>query len=146
MLTVSAPSTATPGNSALTIVGTSGTATAALTVPITIAGEGGPCHIGYTITNQWNTGFQVSLSIDNTSTTAINGWTLTWSFADGQTITQLWTGQETQIDANVTVNNLSYDAQIPAGGSYTGAGFLAGWNGITNTIPTAFSLNGVACH
>lgn len=147
VLTVSAPTTATPGSFMLIIVGVSGTAIEVITIPVTIGfNEGSPCKIGYTITNQWNTGFQVSLSINNTSTTALNGWSLTWSFADGQTISELWTGQETQSGADVTVNNLSYDAQIPAGGNYTGAGFIANWNGITNRIPTAFSLNGVACN
>jgi mannan endo-1,4-beta-mannosidase len=100
----------------------------------------------YSIINQWNTGFQVALSINNMSTADINGWTLTWSFADGQTITQLWNGQETQSVAKVTVNNLSYNATIPAGGSYSAVGFIANWNGSTNSIPTAFSLNGVACN
>jgi cellulose 1,4-beta-cellobiosidase len=155
-LTVTAASTAAAaGPITLTITGTSGTTTATTTVAVTITaagggggggGGGGSCHIGYTITNQWNTGFQVSLSINNTSTTAINGWTLTWSFANGQTISQLWNGAETQSGANVTVKDLGYNAQIPAGGSYTAAGFTANWNGTTNNAPTAFSLNGVACN
>ena len=34
---------------------------------------------------------------------------------------------------------------IPAGGTYSGFGFNGTWNGITNAIPTAFSLNGTAC-
>ena len=34
---------------------------------------------------------------------------------------------------------------IPAGGTYSRFGFNGTWNGITNAIPTAFSLNGTAC-
>jgi Cellulose binding domain len=44
------------------------------------------------------------------------------------------------------VNNLSYNAQIPAGGSYSAAGFTANWNGSTNAIPAQFSLNGTPCN
>ena len=105
----------------------------------------GSCHITYTITNQWNTGFTAALNITNTGTTAISGWTLKWSFANGQTVTQLWNGMETQSGAGVTVNNLNYNANIPAGGSYSAVGFQGTWNG-TNSAPTAFTLNGTACN
>jgi len=153
VVTVSAGSTAVAGPFTLTIRG-SGTsaAGAALTASTTIAvnvGGGvtpppGACHIGYTITNQWTPGFQVALSIDNTSTTAINGWTLSWAFANGQTVTQLWNGAETQSGPTVTVKNLNYNASIPAGGSYKDAGFTGTWSG-TNGIPATFTLNGATC-
>jgi len=106
----------------------------------------GNCHIAYSVTQQWNSGFLVAITINNTSTTAINGWTLTWSFGNGQTVVSLWNGAETQSGSNVTVKNLSYNASIPAGGSYSMMGFQGAWNGVTNTAPTAFSLNGTACN
>ena len=109
-----------------------------------VASGGFSCHVGYSIVNQWPSGFQAALSLNNTGTSAISSWTLTWSFANGQTITQLWTGTETQNGASVTVNNLSYDGTIPAGGSYTGLGFLATWNA-TNAVPTSFAINGTTC-
>jgi mannan endo-1,4-beta-mannosidase len=143
-MTVSAASTTPAGVYLITLTATSGALTAIDVVEATVTAAS-TCHIGYSIINQWNTGFQVALSINNTGTTAINGWTLGWSFADGQTITDLWNGQETQSGANVIVNNLSYNASIPAGGSYTAAGFIANWNGSTNAIPTAFWLNGAPC-
>jgi hypothetical protein len=142
------------GSFTLTISGSgtsaAGTAlTASTTVAVSIGGTvvtppPGACHIGYTITNQWTPGFQVSLSIDNTSTTAINGWTLGWTFPNGQTVTQLWNGAETQSGAAVTVKSLNYNASIAAGGSYKDAGFTGTWSG-TNGIPSAFTLNGAAC-
>jgi hypothetical protein len=54
-------------------------------------------------------------------------------------------GQKTQTVANVTVTNEPYNASIPAGGSYNMVGFVADWNGSSNPIPTAFTLNGVPC-
>jgi endo-1,4-beta-xylanase len=113
--------------------------------PPTNPPPGGACHITYTITNQWSTGFTAGITINNTSKTAISGWTLTWSFANGQTVTQLWNGGEAQSGAKVTVNNVSYNASIPAGGSYNGMGFQGTWSG-TNSAPTAFTLNGTACN
>lgn len=153
VVTVSAGSTAAAGTFTLTISGSGTSAagaplTASTTIAVTVGGGnnngGGACHVGYTITNQWTPGFQVGLSIDNTSATAINGWTLSWTFANGQTVTQLWNGAATQSGPTVTVKNLNYNASIPAGGSYKDTGFTGTWSG-TNSIPTAFTLNGATC-
>lgn len=123
-------------------------AQASATTPASGGGGGGggisTCTIDYTIGNQWQGGFGAAITIRNTGSTALSSWTLTWAFANGQTITQLWNGVETQSGANVTVKSESYNGSIPAGGSYTGMGFNGTWNG-TNAIPTAFSLNGTAC-
>lgn len=108
-------------------------------------GGGSSCHIVYTISNQWPGGFGASVMINNTGTTALANWTLTWAFANGQTVTQLWNGNESQSGANVTVTNMSYNGSIPAGGSYNGMGFNGSWNGSTNAVPTSFVLNGITC-
>ena len=76
---------------------------------------------------------------------AISNWTLTWTFANGQTITQCWNGKDTQSGANVTASNLSYNARIPVGGSYTGMGFNGSWNNTTNAVPASFAVNGTTC-
>ena len=123
-------SSASPQASATTSSGSSG---------------GFACHVVCTIVNQWQGGFGASINIENTGTTNISSWTLTWSFANGQTITQLWNGSVTQSGPNVTVNNLSYNGSIPAGGSYNGMGFNGAWNNTTNAIPASFSVNGTTC-
>ena len=109
------------------------------------ASGGSTCHVGYTITNQWPGGFGASITIDNTGTTALSNWTLTWSFANGQTVTQLWNGNVVQNGSKVTVTNMSYNGSIPAGGSYTGVGFNGSWNNTTNAVPTSFAVNGTTC-
>jgi len=90
-------------------------------------------------------GFGASISINNTGTTAISNWTLTWTFPNGQIITQLWNGIETQNGANVAVSNESYNGSIASGGVYSGMGFNGSWNNTTNAAPTSFAVNGVAC-
>lgn len=107
--------------------------------------SGSSCKIHYAVTNQWPGGFGATITITNTGTTAINGWNLQFSFANGQTITQLWNGSFTQTGSAVTVTNLSYNGSIPAGASASSApGFNGTWNG-SNAVPTAFTLNGQAC-
>ncbi|HEU4325982.1 MAG TPA: cellulase family glycosylhydrolase [Roseiflexaceae bacterium] len=101
------------------------------------------CRVTYTVINQWADGFQADVKINNTGTSPINSWTLRWSFANGQTITQAWNGSYTQSGANVSVTNQSHNASIPAGGSQ-GFGFTAN-TGSTNSAPTAFTVNGAPC-
>jgi alpha-L-fucosidase 2 len=70
---------------------------------------------------------------------ASTSWTVTWTFANGQVITQLWSGAYTQSGASVTVRNVDYNGSLAAGASTT-FGFLANWNG-TNAIPTNVSCS-----
>jgi len=147
VLTLTASSTATTGSSTVTITGTSGTLSATTTIALTVGTgtSGFACHINYAITNQWPGGFGAAITINNTGTTSISNWTLTWAFANGQTVTQIWNGSETQNGANVTVTNLSYNGTIPAGGNYNGMGFNGSWNNTTNAVPTSFAVNGAVC-
>src|SRR5579883_2927359 len=115
------------------------------TTPTPTPSGGSSCHVTYSITNQWPGGFQASLSITNTGSSAINGWSLAFSFPNGQTITQIWNASSSQSGSQVTITNLSYNASIPPGQTLGSApGFLGNWNG-TNTAPTSFTLNGVTC-
>jgi cellulase/cellobiase CelA1 len=97
------------------------------------------------ITNQWPGGFQAAVTIENTGSIALQNWVLTWTFPNGQTISGLWNGSETQSGGNVMVRNLSYNSTIAAGGSYNGMGFTGTWNNSANWVPNAFAVNGVAC-
>ncbi len=105
--------------------------------------SGAVCSVQYAITNQWSGGFGASVTLTNTGSSAINGWTLTWTFANGQTITQLWNGTVTQSGSNVSVTNASYNGTLAPGGN-TNFGFNGSWNG-SNAAPTAFTLNGKGC-
>ncbi len=123
-------------------------AQASATTSASSGGGGGgssSCTVDYTIGNQWQGGFGAAITIKNTGNTALTSWTLTWAFANGQTISQFWNGVETQSGANVTVKNESYNGSIAADGSLTGLGFNGTWNNSTNAVPTAISLNGTAC-
>jgi cellulose 1,4-beta-cellobiosidase len=145
VLTFTASSTATVGTATITITGTSGSLSATTTIALTVSSSGGgACTVDYVISPQNSSAFGAAITIVNGST-AITSWTLTWSFANGQTVASLWNGIETQSGANVTVKNEPYNGSIAAGGTLTGIGFNGTWNGTTNAIPTAFSLNGTAC-
>jgi hypothetical protein len=108
------------------------------------SGTGGQaCSVQYSVTNQWQGGFGASVTITNTGSATISGWTLTWTFADGQTITQIWNATDTQSGSSVSASNVSYNGTIAPGGTVN-FGFNGSWNG-SNSSPTAFKLNGMAC-
>jgi mannan endo-1,4-beta-mannosidase len=108
-------------------------------------GGGGTCRVAYTASN-WGggNGFTGGVTITNTGTTAINGWNLAWTFANGQRVTQMWNATFSQPAATVTATNMGYNATIGANGGSVNFGFNGSWAG-TNTNPTAFTLNGAAC-
>jgi hypothetical protein len=146
-LTFTVGASTVAGSYPITITGTSGSLTAKTSITLTVTNSTGgyACHVAYAITSQWSSGFGASLNIENTGSTPISNWTLTWTFANGQTITQLWNGNETQSGANVTVTNMSYNGSIPAGGSISSVGFNGTWNNATNAVPASFAVNGTIC-
>jgi xyloglucan-specific exo-beta-1,4-glucanase len=93
--------------------------------------------------NQWAGGFTANLTITNTGTTAINGWTLTFTFPGSQQVAQGWSAVFAQQGANVTVTNASFNSTIAAG-TTVNPGFNGTWT-VSNPSPTSFSLNGKTC-
>ncbi|MFC0533303.1 cellulose binding domain-containing protein [Phytohabitans kaempferiae] len=99
------------------------------------------CRVDYTV-NQWPGGFTANVAITNLGD-PLNGWRLEWSFANGQTVSQGWNGVFSQSGSRVTVSNQTYNGGLGTNATVT-PGFNGTWNG-TNSAPTAFTLNGVAC-
>ncbi|HEV2348036.1 MAG TPA: cellulase family glycosylhydrolase, partial [Actinocrinis sp.] len=101
------------------------------------------CSVSYTIASDWGTGFSTNIVITNLGS-PITSWSLTWSFAGNQTVTQLWNGSYTQSGKNVTVTNLSYNGSIGTNGT-TSLGFNGAYTG-ANAAPTNFAVNGTLCN
>jgi hypothetical protein len=148
VMTLNASSSAAAGTYSITVTGTSGTLTTTTTVALTVtppAKTGFACSILYTVTAQSPTTFGGAFTIGNTGTTAWTSWTLTWAFANGQTISSFWNGLETQSGGNVTVASESYNGAVAPGAFATNIGFNGIWNGVTNQVPTSFAINGTVC-
>jgi endoglucanase len=102
------------------------------------------CTAAYSLTNSWSGGFQGQVVLTNTGSSALNGWKLAWIFPGDQKINQMWTASYTQTGEAVTATNLSYNAVIAANASVT-IGFTGTYTA-SNANPTAFTVNGTACH
>ena len=104
------------------------------------------CLVDYTITNQWNNGFQADVTIANNSASDINGWALTWTFNGDEQFGSGW-------NANFSVSGQSVTASNPAGhwngtigASSTVAFGFQGTHSGNVQIPTNFAVNGIACN
>jgi poly(hydroxyalkanoate) depolymerase family esterase len=106
-------------------------------------GGGGTCHVTYTKNSEWAGGFTAQVVIANTGTTAVNGWSLTFTFPGDQKITSNFNGGFSQTGENATLTNASYNGAIAAGSSVS-VGFQGSWTS-NDSSPTAFALNGAAC-
>ncbi|NBM17551.1 glycoside hydrolase family 48 protein [Streptomyces sp. GC420] len=100
------------------------------------------CSVDYT-KNDWGSGFTAELTVTNRGSDAIDGWTLTYSYAGNQQLSNGWNGTWSQSGKDVTVRNASYNARIAAGASVT-TGAQFGYSG-TNADPTGFAINGTPC-
>jgi endoglucanase len=101
------------------------------------------CKVDYTITSQWQGGFQAGVKVTNLGD-AVSGWTLKWNWPDaGQKVAQGWNATWSQSGSAVSVTNLDWNRTLATGGS-ADLGFTATFTG-SNPKPAAFTLNGVTC-
>ncbi|WP_209444573.1 cellulose binding domain-containing protein, partial [Micromonospora parva] len=103
------------------------------TPPPTTPPPAGGCTATYTVTNQWQGGFQAEVRV-TAGARAITGWTAGWTFANGQSVTQSWNVALTSSGTTVTARNAEYNGRLTAGASAS-FGFLGSWTG-TNSAPT----------
>ncbi|MFF0311203.1 cellulose binding domain-containing protein [Streptosporangium sp. NPDC004379] len=100
------------------------------------------CRVGTTV-NAWNNGLTENLTVTNTGTSAVNGWSLAFTLPGGQTITGGWNATYTPATGRVTAKNVTYNGSLAPGAS-TEIGFQATHTGDAGKA-TAFTLNGAPC-
>ncbi|MFJ9554445.1 glycoside hydrolase family 6 protein [Nocardiopsis sp. NPDC101807] len=110
-------------------------------LPTTPASAAPGCEVDYQV-NDWGSGFTASVEITNLGT-ALNGWTLDWSFPGNQQVTNLWNGTHTQSGQDVSVTAAGHNSSISTNGTVS-FGFNASYSG-SNAAPSDFALNGVLC-
>ncbi len=97
--------------------------------------SGASCSAAYSVQTDWGTGFTASITVTNTGSTAITGWTLSYSYSGNQQLTQGWSGNWSQSGETVTVANASWNGNLAAGAS-TQIGANFSYTG-TNTAPAS---------
>ncbi len=91
--------------------------------------------------SDWGTGFTGNLTLTNSGSSAINGWTLSFDFMG--TITSIWNATiVSHVGNHYVIQDSGYNASIAAGQSVT-IGFNAS-PGQPASGPTNYALNGVS--
>ncbi|MEU6024306.1 cellulase family glycosylhydrolase [Micromonospora sp. NPDC047134] len=110
-----------------------------LTTPADNGGGGDQgCAATYRVVNSWQGGYQAEVTVRNPGTTAINGWTVSWTAPAGTTISSLWNGRLTTSGTSVTVRNEPYNGQLAASGSTT-FGLTGNGSGVPSALTCAAS-------
>jgi cellulase/cellobiase CelA1 len=117
-----------------------GTASGTTTPPPPPPSNTASATVTFADTNDWGSGFTGSLTLTNTGSSPINGWTLSFDFVG--TISSIWNASITSHSGNqYSLVNASYNAVINRGQSVT-IGFNASPGHAA--APTNYKLNGVA--
>ncbi|GIF39409.1 cellulase family glycosylhydrolase [Actinoplanes xinjiangensis] len=92
----------------------------------------GGCTATYAVTNSWTGGFQGTVTV-KAGTSAITGWTVTWTWPDGQRFTNSWNATVSSSGETVTARNAAYNGRLAAGAE-AAWGFTAS-RGTSNNNP-----------
>jgi Cellulose binding domain len=93
---------------------------ASATATTTGTGSSTPsCSASWSLTNSWNGGFQLGFTVTNNGTVPTHGWTVSWTWPGGQSVTQIWNATDTVTGSAFNAVNLSYDGAIQPGGNTT---------------------------
>jgi len=138
------PTTAGSYQSTVTATDSTGASgSAAFSWTVSGGTSSGVCHVVYTKASEWPGGFTANVTITNTGTSAINGWTMAFTFPGDQKVTNAWSATATQSGQSVSATNASYNGTI-APGANTSFGFQGTFTS-NDSSPTSFTVNGAAC-
>ncbi|MEV5883841.1 GDSL-type esterase/lipase family protein [Streptomyces sp. NPDC052020] len=101
-------------------------------------GGGEPaCATAFRAVSTWQGGYQGEVTVTNTSTAPVSGWTATVAPSGGARVTQVWNGSlTTAADGTATVANTAWNGTLAPGASTT-FGFLATTSGTAGTPSAA---------
>src|SRR5690606_8824395 len=136
----------------VTASNSAGTSQPSNTITVTTDEDSGPigdgdCSVAYNASD-WggHPGFTASVTITNTGSSPINGWTLVWNYTAGQDVEEPgWSATVSQSGSTVTAVNAPWNNIIQPSASvnfgFNGSATAVG----NNPAPTSFTLNGSAC-
>ncbi|NVI89908.1 cellulase family glycosylhydrolase [Actinomadura sp. BRA 177] len=99
------------------------------------------CTVAYKVQNSWQGGFTAQVTITNSGSAALNGWTLGFAFPGDQKVSQGWSATWSQSGAAVTAKSMDWNGGLAPGASVT-VGFQATGS---SAAPAEFDLNDQPC-
>lgn len=112
---------------------------ALLSLGLAAASQGAAAGCTYKITNEWNTGLTGEIIVTNSSTTAVNGWTVGWQYATNR-VTSSWNVRLSGTNP-YSASDMGWNGSLPPGQSVS-FGFQVDKRGGAAEIP---SVTGSIC-
>jgi hypothetical protein len=106
------------------------------------------CRVNYHLDTQWGTGFQAAVTVTNSATIPVVGYTLTWAMGSGEGFTSGWNATFTPSgQGGIAASNTAgqWNGVLPANGGTSAFGFVGSKTASLAAIPTSFRLNGEPC-
>jgi GH18 family chitinase len=102
-----------------------------------------PLQLNYVVTTDWGSGYNVDVTVKNTSQSSIENWKATFDLPEGQSVSSLWDGVWRGDGQHISVENTSWNASLVPGASTTfGLGVVnngANSAGIQNLTGSGFN-------
>ncbi|MET8048948.1 fibronectin type III domain-containing protein [Streptosporangium sp. NPDC005286] len=100
----------------------------------------GTCTAVPAVQTQWDTGYVIQpLTITNTGTSTITGWTVTFMLPAGHTLTGSWNGTVTASGQTVTIRNVGHNGTLAPGAGTTSVGFQVSRPNGNTAIPSGYT-------
>ncbi|MBF8189547.1 cellulose binding domain-containing protein [Nonomuraea sp. K274] len=100
----------------------------------------GGCTAVPTVQTHWATGYVIQpLTITNTGTSAINGWTVTFTLPAGHTMAGSWNGAVTVSGQTVTIRNAAHNGTLAPGTGTTSVGFQVNRPNGNTALPSGYT-------
>ncbi len=84
----------------------------------------GDCVASFALTNTWEGGFQVDVTV--TASVPVDGWTVGFTLPSGVSIDQMWNGEASAKSGTIAVSDAGWNGQLAKGGTgafgFTGKG------------------------
>lgn len=114
---------------------TGGTTNGGTTGGSTTPPTGAACSAVFATVSTWQGGYQAEVTVKNTGSTALTGWTASWTQPAGQTIASLWNAVQGTSNGLTTAKNEAYNGQLAAGASTTFGYVVNGGTSSPTTLP-----------
>ncbi|MFL6052445.1 MAG: cellulose binding domain-containing protein [Actinoallomurus sp.] len=123
------------GSFSVTVGGSGGDPTPTPTPTPTPPPGGKACAATLHVDNSWSDGFVATVTVTNSGTTPLTGWSADWSFAGDQSVRNAWNATVTQSGRSVHAANAAYNGALAANASTT-FGFQGAGAGPGAVAPT----------
>ncbi|HEX2912692.1 MAG TPA: cellulase family glycosylhydrolase [Chloroflexia bacterium] len=106
--------------------------------------SGSSFGVKYEAPGHWDTGYNISVTLSNTGSSPVKGWSVSWQLSYGETLTTSWNADCKIAGSIITCSSMSYNDELGANGGSQNFGAQFSTTGGKYSQPSSFTVNGVS--